>query len=45
MFVFDFLRATLRYQFRLIGYHMSLVDAYPSFEEAPLTRVSGTGAA
>ena len=27
----DFLALTLRYQFRLIAYHLSLVHAYPSF--------------
>jgi hypothetical protein len=44
-FVFDFLCTTLRYQFRLIGYHLSLVDAYPSFEEAHLGEVSTSGSA
>lgn len=29
----DFLAATLRYQFRLVAYHLSLVDRYPSFED------------
>jgi Domain of unknown function (DUF4389) len=28
----DFLALTLRYQFRLIAYHFSLVDAYPSLD-------------
>ena len=28
----DFIEATLRYQFRLFAYHLSLVDRYPSFE-------------
>jgi hypothetical protein len=28
----DFIEATLRYQFRLVAYHLSLVDRYPSFE-------------
>jgi hypothetical protein len=44
-FVADFLCTTLRYQFRLIAYHMSLVDSYPSFEEAHLTHASSSGAA
>lgn len=43
-FVVDFLRTTLRYQFRLIAYHLSLVDAYPSFEETHLTHASSSGA-
>jgi hypothetical protein len=32
----DFLALTLRYQFRLIAYHLSLVERYPSLEEAPV---------
>ncbi|HVY41327.1 MAG TPA: DUF4389 domain-containing protein [Polyangia bacterium] len=28
--IFRFLAATLRYQFRLVAYHLSLVDRYPS---------------
>jgi hypothetical protein len=31
----DFLALTLRYQFRLGAWHLSLVDRYPSFESAP----------
>jgi hypothetical protein len=34
----SFLALTLRYQFRLAAYHLSLVERYPSFEEAPLAR-------
>ncbi len=35
-FIADFLAATLRFQFRLVAYHLSLDDRYPSFEEATL---------
>ncbi|MGZ3404927.1 MAG: DUF4389 domain-containing protein [Polyangia bacterium] len=31
----DYLALTLRYQFRLVAYHLSLVDRYPSLESAP----------
>jgi hypothetical protein len=31
--LFDFFLMTLRGQFRIVGYHLSLVDRYPSFEE------------
>jgi len=31
---FDFFLLTLRGQFRLVGYHLSIVDRYPSFEDA-----------
>lgn len=31
----DFLALTLRVEFRLIAYHLSLVDRYPSLEDAP----------
>ena len=31
----DFLALTLRYQFRLVAYHLSLVERYPSLESAP----------
>ncbi len=41
----DFLAAVLRYQFRLIAYHLSLVDRYPSFEEADVPHLSGPKAA
>ncbi len=43
--VSDVLALTLRYQLRLIAYHLSLVDSYPSFAEAPLTQVPNQGAA
>jgi hypothetical protein len=39
----NFLALTLRYQFRLAAYHLSLVDRYPSFEEAPLVPVPHSG--
>lgn len=32
----DFLALTLRYQFRLVAYHLSLVDRYPSLESEPV---------
>jgi hypothetical protein len=32
----DFLSMTLRYKFRLIAYHLSLVDAYPVLVDSPL---------
>jgi Domain of unknown function (DUF4389) len=31
--LFDFFLLMLRGQFRVIGYHLSLVDRYPTFEE------------
>lgn len=34
--VTDVLAATLRYQLRLIAYHLSLVDRYPSLDQAEL---------
>jgi hypothetical protein len=34
----NFFALKLRYQFRLLAYHLSLVDQYPSFAEAPLTQ-------
>ncbi len=34
----DFFALTLRYQFRLIAYHLSLVDRYPSTEEGAVER-------
>jgi len=36
----NFLALTLRYQFRLVAYHLSLVSDYPSFEEAPGVSIS-----
>jgi hypothetical protein len=35
--VFEFFHMKLRGQFRLIAYHLSLVDVYPSFEEGLAT--------
>jgi len=32
----DFIAMKLRYQFRVVAYHLSLVDAYPSLSELPL---------
>lgn len=43
--VADFLALTLRYQFRLLAYHLSLVDRYPSLEEPRLHTVAPGGAA
>lgn len=42
----DFLAMTLRFQFRLVAYHLSLVDRYPSLveAEAPLSQQPGAGA-
>jgi Domain of unknown function (DUF4389) len=34
----DYFATTLRYQFRLAAYHLSLVDRYPSLEEVPISR-------
>jgi hypothetical protein len=41
----DFLALTLRYQFRLVAYPLSLVDRYPSLEESRLQSVAPGGAA
>ncbi len=41
----DFLAGVLRYQFRLVAYHLSLVDRYPTIEEADVPHVSGPKAA
>jgi hypothetical protein len=38
-FIRDFLTVTLRFQFRLGAYHLSLVDRYPSFEDSAAQRV------
>jgi hypothetical protein len=35
--VADLLATMLRYQLRLLAYHLSLVDRYPSLEDAALT--------
>jgi uncharacterized protein DUF4389 len=40
--VAEFIAATLRYQFRLIAYHLSIVDSYPSFEEAGTPHALGS---
>jgi hypothetical protein len=34
--VTDFISIKLRYQFRVLAYHLSLVDAYPTLADAPL---------
>lgn len=39
----DFIEATLRYQFRLFAYHLSLVDRYPSFETAGASHSAPSG--
>jgi hypothetical protein len=39
----SFLALTLRYQFRLAAYHLSLVERYPSFEEVPPVPVPHSG--
>jgi hypothetical protein len=44
-FIADFMTATLRYQFRLIAYHLSLVDSYPAYEEASVAHPSGSSTA
>jgi hypothetical protein len=36
----DFLALALRYQARLIAYHLSLVDRYPSLEESPIAHAT-----
>lgn len=41
----QFLSLTLRYQFRLIAYHLSIVERYPSFEEVSATPAPQSGAA
>jgi len=40
--VVDFLAAILRYQYRLLGYHLSVVDRYPSFDSSELPEVHGS---
>jgi hypothetical protein len=40
----DFLALVLRYQFRLVAYHLSLVDRYPSFEESRTAHAADSGA-
>jgi hypothetical protein len=41
----DFISMKLRYQFRIIAYHLSLVDAYPSIAEVSLPHAPPSGAA
>ena len=41
----EFLTATLRYQFRLVAYHLSLVDRYPAFDLASLPPTPASSAA
>lgn len=41
----EFLTAALRYQFRLIAYHLSLVDRYPAFEIESLPHTPASSAA
>jgi hypothetical protein len=36
----DFLTLTLRFQFRLVAYHLSLVDQYPSLREGKLVHAT-----
>lgn len=43
--VADFIAMKLRYQCRLLAYHLSLVDAYPSLDTAPLPHAPQSGAA
>jgi hypothetical protein len=41
----DFLALTLGYQFRLVAYHLSLVDRYPSIAGTDVASASASGAA
>jgi hypothetical protein len=41
----SFFALMLRYQFRLVAYHLSLVDRYPSFEESPVVQLPHSGPA
>jgi len=41
----DFITGVLRYQFRLIAYHLSIVDRYPTFGEARTAHAAGSSAA
>jgi hypothetical protein len=41
----DFIEMTLRYQIRLVAYHLSLVDAYPSLADLPARHTPHAGAA
>ncbi len=40
----DFIAMKLRYQFRLVAYHLSLVDAYPVLADPPLPHAPHSGA-
>lgn len=40
----DFLAMTLRYQFRLVAYHLSLVDRYPALSDVSAPRQAASGA-
>jgi hypothetical protein len=35
----------LRYQFRLVAYHLSLIDSYPLLVDSPLSHAPHSGAA
>jgi hypothetical protein len=41
----DFIAMKLRYQFRLVAYHLSLVDTYPLLVDSPLPHAPHSGAA
>jgi len=41
----DFVAMKLRYQFRLVAYHLSLVDVYPVVADAPQPHAPPTGTA
>ena len=41
----DFIAMKLRYQFRLVAYHLSLVDEYPVLVDSPLPHTPHSGAA
>jgi hypothetical protein len=40
----DFFATMLRYQFRVVAYHLSLVDAYPALSSPRLSNVPTTTA-
>lgn len=44
LFIDDFLGSTVKYQFHLVAYHLSLVEQYPSFEEPPVLHGAMEGA-
>jgi hypothetical protein len=41
----DFISMKLRYQFRVVAYHLSLVDAYPALADSPLAHAPHSDAA